>query len=371
MDTGQGLTMLRRLGLFLFLCLPATAFAQQALVRLFENPNLEIGQAYLAHYGARCVAVLPTHVVEESGVVAAFLREGGDGLLGESSTFADLGDDVSIADLAGGITGECGYSTLAVSRAIGSRIKANAIASIRSVNGDGSIAQLSVTIVDDDGHTFLRVQPTNDINQLRKGLSGSLLMSGDTPIGMLLSVDARFGVGKVIRFDRMFDKIDTFFAGGSDTTTGAPATGSVATATTGASGAITSWSAMPIDAQHRAGNLVATDDAPEWIAEIDRWPVVIEMDVPGERVAIAGVELDGTGIADAGTLPATVELMVSATESGRRWRSVSGGAVSYTDGVARIQVAPSWARHVRLVISSTAGGGNTVSLRRLRVIPAN
>jgi hypothetical protein len=233
-----------------------------------------------------------------------------------------------------------------------------------------------VTIVDDDGHTFLRVQPTNDVNQLRKGLSGSLLMSGDTPIGMLLSVNARFGVGKVIRFDRMFDKIDTFFAGGdNNTTTGAPAARSAANSTTEMpaqpSGAITSWSAMPIDAQHRASNLVATDDSPEWIAEIDAWPVVIEMDVPGERVAIAGIELDGTGVANAGTLPATVELMLSATESGRRWRSVSGGAVSYTDGVARIQVAPSWARHVRLVISSTTGGGKTVSLRRLRIIPAN
>ena len=77
---------------------------------------------------------------------------------------------------------------MAVSRAVSSRIRANAIASVRSVNGDGSIAQLSVTIIDDDGQTFLRVQPTNDVNQLRKGLSGSLLMSGDTPIGMLLYV---------------------------------------------------------------------------------------------------------------------------------------------------------------------------------------
>ena len=368
--------MSRPLLLLVLMCLPGTTLAQQAVVRSFENPNLEIGQAYLSHYGERCVAVLPTHVVEEAGDIAAFLREGSDGLLGESSTFANLGDDVSVADLAGGISGDCGYSTLAVSRAVGSRIKANAIASIRSVNGDGSIAQLSVTIVDDDGHTFLRVQPTNDMNQLRKGLSGSLLMSGDTPIGMLLSVNARFGVGKVIRFDRMFDKIDTFFADGDDrpASTASASQGAAAVTSTPPAkteGAITSWSAMPIDAQHRASNLVATDDSPEWIAEIDAWPVVIEMDVAGGRVAIAGVELDGAGIADAGMLPATVELMVSATESGRRWRSVWGGALTYSDAVARIQVAPSWARHVRLVISSTTGGGNAVSLRRLRVIPAN
>ena len=350
--------------------------AQQALVRSFDNPNLEVGQAYLAHYGSRCLAILPTHVVEESGDVAAFLREGQKGLLGESSSFEDLGDDVSAADLSGGITGDCGYSTMAVSRAVSSRIRANAIASVRSVNGDGSIAQLSVTIIDDDGSTFLRVQPTNDVNQLRKGQSGSLLMSGDTPIGMLLSVDARFGVGKVIRLDKMFEKIDRFVAGGrSASSTNPVAAVPAATKTTtmdvAASGEITSWSAMPVDAQHRASNLVATDDSPEWIASVDQWPVVIEMDVPGDRVAIAGVELDAAGIADAGSLPATVELMVSATESGRRWRSVAGGAVSYSDGVARIRIAPSWARQVRIVISKAADSGDTVALRRLRIIPAN
>ncbi len=361
---------------FVCLCLSDTTFAQQALVRSFDNPNLEVGQAYLAHYGSRCIAVLPTHVVEESGDVAAFLREGQAGLLGESTAFADLGDDVSVADIAGGITGDCGYSTMAVSRAVSSRIRANAVASIRSVNGDGSIAQLSVTIVDDDGRTFLRVQPTNDVNQLRKGQSGSLLMSGDTPIGMLLSVNARFGVGKVIRFDRMFDKIDDFVAGNSGSSAVSASTLPGATMPpseprAGADGAITSWSAMPVDAQHRASNLVTTDDSPEWIAQVDRWPVVIEMDVAGERVAISGVELDATGVADTGMLPATVELMVSATESRRRWRSVASGPVSYADGIARIAIAPSWARHVRLVISATADGGSTVALRRLRVIPAN
>ena len=360
--------------IFIGLAFVATASAQQALVRSFENPNLEIGQAYLSHYGGRCLAILPTHVVKESGNVAAFLREGQKGLLGESTAFADLGDDVSVADIAGGITGDCGYSTMAVSRAVGSRIRANAIASIRSVNGDGSIAQLSVAIIDDDGQTFLRVQPTNEINQLRKGLSGSLLMSGDTPIGMLLSVNARFGVGKVIRLDRMFSKIDAFVTDsrvGSSEQQVVAATTPQSTPVATADGAITSWSAMPLNAEHRASNLVATDDSPEWIANVEQWPVVIEMDVAGDRVAISGIELDGSGIDDSGSLPATIELMVSATETGRRWRSVAGGSVSYTDGIARVSIAPSWARQVRLVISAAANGGDTVALKRLRVIPAN
>ncbi len=357
---------------FLALLVSAPAAAQQALVRNYENTALEIGQAYLSHYGDRCFAILPTHVVDEAGDVAAFLREGTTPVLGESVSFSDLGDDVSAADIVGGITGSCGYSTMAVSRAVASRIKANAIAGVRSVNGDGSIAQISVTVIDDDGSTFLRVQPTNDINQLRKGQSGSLLMSGDTPIGMLLSVDARFGFGKVIRFDKMFAKIDAYVRGSE-----LPAATSVATTTGSAvvtesdGGAITSWSALPVDASNRASNLVATDDSPAWIAGVDQWPVVIEMDIAGDRVAITGVELDGSGVGDAGMLPATVELMVSSTESGRRWRSVAGGPVQFINGKATLSMAPSWARHIRLVISGTGNGGKVVALSRLRVIPAN
>lgn len=358
----------------LLLCFVEPAAAQQALVRSYENAALEIGQAYLAHYADRCLAILPTHVAGEAGDIAAFLREGSDSLLGESVAVADLGDDVSIADVSGGITSSCGYSTMAVSRAVSSRIRANALASVRSVNGDGSIAQLSVTIIDDDGERFLRVQPTNDINQLRKGQSGSLLMSGDTPIGMLLSVNARFGVGKVIRLDKMFEKVDRFVSGGgaiAASRSGEAATRPATKTQPHRSGAITSWSALPIDAGHRAVNLVADDDSPPWIANVDAWPVDIEMDLPGDRMAIAGIELDGRGVTDIGTLPATVELMVSGSESGRRWRSVSGGALTFEDGVATIAIAPSWARHIRLVISSAADGGKTVALTRLRVIPAN
>ena len=348
--------------------------AQQALVRSYENPSLEIGQAYLSHYGPRCLAILPTHVVEEAGDVAAFLREGHDGLLGESTAFADLGDDVSVADVTGGVTSSCGYSTVAVSRDVGSRIRSNALGSIRSINGDGTVAQLSVTIIDDDGQRLLRVQPTNDLNQLRKGQSGSLLMSGDTPIGMLLSVDARFDVGTVIRLDAMFEKIDDFVrqenrsaAAGHERT--APASAAAAVATS--DGAITSWSALPVDAAHRAANLVAAGSEPEWQAAVDQWPVAIELDLPGDRVAIAGFELDATGIIDTGLLPATVEIMVSSTEDGRRWRSAWGGGLIFVDGVATIQVAPSWARHVRLVISNAANGGDRVALRRFRAIPAD
>jgi len=344
-----------------------TGHAQQALVRSYDNPSLEIGQAYLAHYGGRCLAILPTHVASESGNVAALLKEGTSPLLGETAAYTALGDDISVADVTGAIRGDCGYSTVAVSRAVGSRIRANAVASVRSVNGDGSIAQLSVTIIDDDGSLFLRVQPTNDMNQLRKGQSGSLLVAGDTPIGMLLSVDPRFGAGKVIRLDTMLDKVDRHVASGGEpdrASRQAPGPELESGST------VTHWTAVAAGAEHRAANLVATDDSPPWIANVSTWPVEIELELPGGRQALTGIALDGTGIDDAGMLPATVELLISSTEEGRRWRSVAGGSVPYSDGRAVLGFAPSWVRHVKLVITETGNGANTVALRRLELIPA-
>jgi len=345
--------------------------AQQALVRSYDNSALEIGQSYLTHYGSRCLAVLPTHVSIEAGEVAAFLREGTSPLLGESMKVTDLGDDVSIADVTGGLTSSCGYSSASVSRAVDSRLKDSAIASIRSVSGDGSIAQMAVAIIDDDGNTFLRVQPLNDVNQLRKGQSGSLLMSGDTPIGMLLSVDSRFGFGKVIRFDIMFRKIDSYLVDSASVVRASSRTAPALRKGESDRDSIVSWSAMAVDAEHRASNLVGTEGAPAWIAKVEQWPVEIEMDLAGDRVAIEGIRLDAVGIEDTSTLPAIVELMVSNTESGQRWRSVAGGAVDFAEGNATILFAPIWARQVKLVISETSGGGNIVALRRLIIFPAN
>jgi hypothetical protein len=354
----------------LALIISAPALSQQALVRSFDDTALEIGQAYLAHDTNRCLAILPTHVVTETRGVAAMLKEGTQPLLGESTTFADLGDDVSVAEITGAITEDCGFSTVAISRAVDRRIRANAVAAIRTVNGDGSIAQLSVTVIDDDGSTLLRVQPTHNQDQLRKGHSGSLLMAGDTPVGMLLRVDSRFGVGKVMRLDALLEKVDAFVAGA----TAAVATGTRETGAAepipSAAGAITSWSALPVDAQHRAHNLVASGDEPAWIANVERWPVELEMDLPGDRSAIAGIELDGRNVADPGQLPAGAEILLSVTQDGRRWRSVAGGNLEFADGIARFQIAPSWARQVKLVISGAQDGGSVIALGRLRIIPA-
>jgi len=342
------------------LLISADVGAQQALVRNYANAQLEIGQGYLTHYDGICYLLLPTHVAAESGAAAGLLGEGVPPLLGETTAYSDLDDDVSIATVAGNLTGDCGYSATSISRAVDRYVTSSGVATIRSVNGDGTIAQLSVTLLDDDGSLFLRVQPTNSSNQLRKGNSGSLLMAGDTPIGMLQSIDARNGIGKVIRLDQMLEKFDRYVAGRREDQASAAVAGSLQ---------VSNWTAMPVDSASRALNLVASGDEPPWKARVESWPVEVEIDLGGERLAVAGVELDGV-VDDPAMLPTSVEILISATSDGRRWRSVAGGSIEYVGGQAVFKLAPTWARRIRLVFSANAGTPGLIALRRIRVLLA-
>ncbi|MGI9328831.1 MAG: discoidin domain-containing protein [Pseudomonadales bacterium] len=342
------------------LAFSASANAQQTLVKNYENASLEIGQGYLTHYADTCYLLLPTHVATESGNAAALLGEGSPPTLGETSGFADLGDDVTLAKVSGALTRDCGFGASAISRAVGSLIEANGLATVRAVNGDGTVAQLAVTIFDDDGSIFLRVQPTNNQNQLRKGQSGSLLMSGRTPIGMLLSVDARHGVGKVIRLDAMLRKFDKHMI--------SLARAPLATAVTDAAASVqvTDWDALPSGSDFRPSNLVATGNEPPWIAQVQQWPTILEFSLGDERVALTGVELDGS-VEDAGSLPGSIEILISSTTQGSRWRSVAGGNINFAAGKALFSLAPSWARRVRLVFGSSVNG-HSIALRRVRIL---
>lgn len=353
---------MKRSSLRLFACLmllSGIADAQQALVRIYGQPGMEVGQAFLTHYAGRCYAILPTHVVAEAGI-PAIVREGEAQLLGESIRTHDLGDDLSLAELSGAVTSDCGFSAATLSRSVTERLNASGLATIRSVNGDGTVAQIPVAVLDDDGQLFLRVQPTSELNQIRKGNSGSMLMASGVPVGILLSVDARFGVGKVMRLDQVLKRFDTLVAGGQGH--------AQAETTNVADLRINAWSAMAVDADHRAINLVSADGAAPWTASVGRWPVVLEFGFGGEKRAVSGVVLEAGGVEDTALLPAGIEIFISVTEDEPRWRSVTGGPVVFKDGSATFAFAPLWARDVRLNLTGSAGGEDRISIGRVRML---
>jgi hypothetical protein len=353
------------------LLMPALVTAQQALVRSYENPALSIGQAYLTHYGEHCIALLPEHVATEAGL-PAFLAEGSSEI-GEAGDITHLGDDLSVAQVTGNITQQCGNSISTLSRAVDTLLSTQGLATLRSVNSDGTLANLSVAVVDNDGEMYLRVRPTSDKTQIRKGHSGSLLMIGDRPVGMLLAVSARHGVGKILRFDTLLQRAEAHMAtrrrmdqeAAGKSNSRQPVTDLAAAAS---GGSVSGWNSLPVDKAHRALNLVAGDSAPDWHTRVEQWPAEVEIDLAGGKVIISRIELDARGIDSVSELPKRIEILANTRSDGRRWRSLLSREAEFNaDGIATFQVAPTWARQVKIVIGNSRDAGNTLRLRRIRI----
>ncbi len=350
----------------------APAAAQQALVITQDAAALEIGQALLAHHGSRCYAIVPMHVISEAGR-PALLREGPQALLGEISASTDLGEDIAIARVAGAITRDCGAGALTIRRSIDRLLGQGRLATLRSINGDGTVAQLAVAVVDDDGHRFLRVQPTHAANPIRKGHSGSLLLIDGVTVGMLLSVSARSGVGTVARIDGVMAKVDTHLLAQpaahrsvADASRTAPPPPPPVAAPSHAP-QVLAWSALPASEANRAANLVAADEAPPWISAPTRWPVTLDLQAGEGVTTVSGVILDGSGIDAEGRLPAMVEVFINLSGEPHGWRSITSGRVDYRNGIARIAFAPMRTRLVRLSFHATVDGGSVIALRGIRL----
>lgn len=384
-------------GLVAMLAMPL-AQAQQAVVRSYDSPELEVGQAWLMHSAGRCFAVLPLHVAQETSV-PSLLREGPRGLRGEAGEVIDLGDDAAIATLSGGISQDCGYSIGSIPRSVERQLRDGGLGTLRSVNGDGTLGRLAVTVVDDDGAGLLRVMPTMEGERIRKGHSGSLLLLGDQPVGMLLSVHARSGVGTVMRTDALLAKVDGFLRGGgvaagmsaSSAAVARPAGAAAAgtgpaevTGPTGIPGAIpagaavttasaggwevVSWNVDPTGSEHIAARLTSGGSEGFWAANVSRWPAAVELGGPDAVRIVRGVEFIAGEAGDSAALPARVQLMTSVNAERPAWRAVSSGALEFVDGVARLEFLPARARLLRVEIYTTQGAPAEVVLGRLRVI---
>ena len=331
------------------------------------------------HSAGRCFAVLPFHVAQETSV-PSLLREGPRGLRGEAAEVVDLGDDAAIATLSGGISQDCGYSIGSIPRSVQRQLRDGGLGTLRSVNGDGTLGRLAVTVVDDDGAGLLRVMPTMEGERIRKGHSGSLLLLGDQPVGMLLSVHARSGVGTVMRTDALLVKVDAYVRGGG-VAAGMSVAGAAAPAGSGAGRAgagvmaaspggwqVIGWSVDPLGSEQIAARLTSAGSEGYWAARVSQWPAAVELGGPDAVRIVRGVEFIAGEAGDSAALPARVQVMTSVNAERPAWRAVSSGTLEFVDGVARLEFLPARARMLRVEIYTTQGAPAEVALGRLRVI---
>lgn len=343
--------------------LPCQAAADQAVVRKPAKVPLEVGQAFVAHRGKQCVALLPTHVVHDAQEPSLRYVGTQTTRLGELRHIQNLGDDLSMGRIVGGIERDCGYSLASFSRAIDAQLAINTQGSLRFVNGDGSLGFEPVVWLDDDRALYIRIKPASDKGMLRKGMSGSLLMSADnTPLGILLSVSTRSGVGTVMRMDRILERAESALS--TDAENNRHSSAARRDTDTQASITLAAWTAEAESAAARATNLLAQDQSTgPWISANTSKPIALDFNL-AEKPTIRAVTLDVSGVASK-LRPEAAEVFVTGDTAFHHARSVWGGTLDFSEAdKANLRFAPTHAAAFRLVLYPK---GAQVSVRRVHV----
>ena len=348
---------LRAVLLFFALCLSGVVAAQgpaQAYIRSGEH-----GQALLLSRLGACYAVTPAHVMG-GDLFATLIGASPTAPQGDADLLQKFGYDLALLRTTGSATEQCGGQIRDVPQ-LDSLLSRATSGVVSSVNTDGSVTRRSVTI-NDVGLVNVRLRPRSEGDQLFKGLSGSLVLTGEQPIGILMTVDPDTGEGVALRYDRALETLRPFFAapGTAANQQDAPkpaATGRPA----GIGAAVTSWSSPPIDGAHRIANLVDTSDEPTvWLARANQFPIEIVIALEGEKShAVNAVRLVGEGVDPADRLPKDFEVLV---KGGGGWVSVGSYTYFKNDADQLVQFAPARAREIMLRVYSNWGDPTAVGL---------
>ncbi len=340
------------------------AMGQQAVVTGIANADAEIGQAWILKHGDDCLAVLPTHVASEAGS-ARFLGEGGRHRA-ELDQLVDMGDDVSLASMRGSLGSNCQTTTGSLSRNVARILSRHGVGTLRSLNGDATRARLSVAVVDDDGEMFLRIKPTSDSDSIRKGHSGSLLMFGDEPVGMLLSVSTRTGVGTVVRVDTLVRKLESHL--GLDAQSSLSTAHSGSGASTEQSWEITSWNTHAAPISSSPTELTLDGDREPWRAADARWPVTFEMTRTSGVGWFSGISIHASPTSLAEQRPQTLQLLVSVSSAQPKWRSIHYAGLDYVDNIATVRLPATRVRQLRIELHGNPSETGAATLHKLMIL---
>ncbi|MFA7670168.1 MAG: hypothetical protein WCX93_12540 [Burkholderiaceae bacterium] len=367
MDVRISVRWLRRVAVFVLVAagIVPPVLASQSVILSDESPPMEIGQGFLTRYADQCHLIMPTHVAGQGGV--NFLREGRQPVFGVLRDGHDLDDDISLFEVNGVRGHLCGESLSVLPRAVDTALQGEGTAHVRFVNGDGSTGAMAVAIVDNDLSTYLRIKPLVDGERISRGMSGSLLLARGTVVGMLLSVNARSGVGTVMRQDAMIHKVETFFRQGTRPAVGVDpvAEGPLASLK------LVAWDALPVGAIQP--DAVATEGgAGPWRSAYSGKPLTLDFALQTPGRTWSGVRIDVRGIPEP-ERPDIVELLMAPGLNPSSWISVKTSRLDYVDDVALVTVAQRKGALLRLRLSrqvgDQTGGGQHLGVRRFEALP--
>jgi hypothetical protein len=311
---------------------------------------------------------VPTHVVATFGS-ALLYGPAPDNLQAEAEAIQELLGDVTVMRVEHGpLARRCGPPLLGYGP-FDDRLAAGIDATLVSINKDGTLRGRQV-VIRQVGFVSLAIEPRRE--PLQQGLSGSLVVLGDEAVGMLQTVGAD-GAGRAVRLERVAALLRDYFESNKPPAQedGAPTETDCERSSSAIQGvSVVSWEhAEAISPEYRIGNLLDCDDRTAWIAKVERLPIEVDLEFPGdEPLTLTRIRLVSTASEQAnGSPPGEVEIY-SALVPGR-WYSLDNGVFQEEGPFSSLELVfpPTKARFVRLKIYSIRRGDDRLRLSGVQI----
>lgn len=340
------------------------AMADQAHV----TAGAEVGQAVLFSDGGTCFALTPQHVIDAgNGFGSLFLR---DGVLldGWAQRTLDLGHDLSLLTVDGAVTGACSTELLPHEDAMARVLAAGGRLKMRVVLASGETIFRDVELVfqSRDKLTFREIQDARQPPwSVQPGDSGSLLMVGDVPVGIVQTQGSVDSLPSAIPWPYA-----VYLAEWRSTGILQPSAPTAAPTAHPEAATVLRTTARPLAPDSTAEVLtMPLGSGGEWHATPVEWPVEIVLALNSDEVgrvsALTFVRADDAPQAH----PRDVEVFLSRDAEGERsWKSFGNAVLSKDLEVQTIDLGvPRLARRVRVLIHSGWATDGTISLRRIEI----
>lgn len=165
------------------------------------------GRGMLRARSGECFLITPYHVVEyvdRVTLVGLGRREA------EAQLETTYQEDVALLRVSRSTPMDCG-GPWDDGSGLGDRITSASRGILQSMEGSGELRRRPVDIVSAGDAVFIQIREVNPEDRLYQGLSGSVLLIGSRPAGMLMGMDPSTGAGIVMRLDHLSNLTRSFF----------------------------------------------------------------------------------------------------------------------------------------------------------------
>lgn len=344
----------------------ASAQTSNTFKSAYVGAGSETGQAILFMHGNKCFALTPAHVIDKAGgdlfdVEISGSSKQAKGIYQEINRF-DSSLDLSLGLVKGSIATECGGQFDTIQVDVSSALERSAEGSVHVVNSNGQTTRFRA-LIESSNHQLIFLGTGQTSKQIMKGMSGSLIAVGNSPVGMLLT-----GEGKALRIDRIAELVRPFIEGMEKGIPNARLPNNTPNKNwlnvelvywTGE--AVASANAVQNLLESTGNNTVST--AQPYLIKKPERPAEVVFAVKG-GTQISRIQILGSSLKNSPKLVKSVEVMIDSNGSSR-WRSVAHGEVPLGEGSVELEFAPQVAKAVMIRLYSNWGHPTELGLDKV------